>query len=156
MSDWMDFRPIATDPEVMRYINGGVPWSDEQIQSFVKRQVELYEGQGYCRWRLSLKGSSEIIGFCGVGLWQDAPEIGWWLARRYWGMGLASEAARKALQDVFERTQLDQIISVAQAENAASIRIMEKLGLTKETEFVNDDVRRFRYVITRRAYFAMI
>ena len=41
-SDWAELRPIATDPEVMRNITGGVPWSDERIQSFVDRQVELY------------------------------------------------------------------------------------------------------------------
>jgi hypothetical protein len=40
--DWAAFRPIATDVEVMRTITGGVPWSDERIQSFVDRQVELY------------------------------------------------------------------------------------------------------------------
>ena len=40
--DWAAFRPVATDVEVMRTITGGVPWSDERIQSFVDRQVELY------------------------------------------------------------------------------------------------------------------
>jgi len=38
-ADWTAFRPIATDVEVMRYITGGVPWSDEQIRSFVDRQI---------------------------------------------------------------------------------------------------------------------
>src|SRR5205809_967698 len=41
-SDWAEFRPIATDHEVMRYITGGVPWSDDQIRSFVDRQVRCY------------------------------------------------------------------------------------------------------------------
>jgi len=36
-SDWIAFRFIATDVEVMRYITGGVPWIDERIQSFVSR-----------------------------------------------------------------------------------------------------------------------
>ena len=40
--DWTALRPIATDAEVMRYITGGIPWTDEQIQSFVDRQVKLY------------------------------------------------------------------------------------------------------------------
>ena len=42
LTDWTALRPIATDVEVMRYITGGVPWTDEQIQSFVGRQVKLY------------------------------------------------------------------------------------------------------------------
>jgi RimJ/RimL family protein N-acetyltransferase len=44
-ADWSAFRPIATDVEVMRYVTGGVPWNDEQIQSFVSRQIELYRTQ---------------------------------------------------------------------------------------------------------------
>ena len=153
-ADWAAFRPIATDPEVMRYITGGAPWTDEQVRNFVERQVKLYSERGFCRWKLLDKTSEEMIGFCGVGFWRDAPdpEIGWWLARRYWGHGLASEAARTALLDAFERVGLERIISVARPENAASIRIMEKLGLKLECEFENEGVRIVRYATSRSQY----
>jgi len=155
-SDWTAFRPIATDPEVMRYITGGVPWTDDQIRSFVERQVKLYSERGFCRWKLLPKATGEMIGFCGVGFWRDAPdpEIGWWLARRYWGRGLATEAAVAALRDAFERVRLERIISVAMPENGASIRIMEKLGLKLECEFENEGLRLVRYVISRPQYFS--
>ena len=58
-TDWAAFRPIATDVEVMRYITGGVAWSDERIRTFVKRQVELYRTRGFCRWKLMLKPAKE-------------------------------------------------------------------------------------------------
>lgn len=153
--DWTELRPIATDVEVMRYITGGIPWTDEQIQSFVDRQVKLYSEQGFCRWKLLAKPAREMIGFCGVGFWRDIPdpEIGWWLARRYWGGGLATEAARAALQDAFERARLDRIVSVARPANTASIRIMEKLGLELESEFESEGVRLLRYSIDRLRYF---
>lgn len=153
-SDWTAFRPIATDVEVMRFITGGVPWSDTQIQDFVERQVKLYSERGYCRWKLIEKSSSELIGFCGVGFWRDAvdPEIGWWLARRYWGRGLASEAARVALDDAFERVRLDRIISIALPANIASTRIMQRLGLQFEVEFESDGIRLVRYAIDRGQY----
>jgi len=155
-SDWTAFRPIATDPEVMRYITGGVPWTEDQIRSFVERQVKLYSERGFCRWKLLPKATGEMIGFCGVGFWRDAPdpEIGWWLARRYWGRGLATEAAVAALQDAFERVRLERIISVAMPENAASIRIMEKLGLKLECEFENEGLRLVRYALSRLQYFS--
>ena len=51
-SDWTDFRPLAQDPEVMRYITGGTPWSEEEIRGFVDRQVKLYAERGFCRWRV--------------------------------------------------------------------------------------------------------
>ena len=135
----------------MRYITGGVPWTDERIQLFVNRQVELFSERGFCRWKLLLKPNQEMIGFCGVGFWRDAPdlEIGWWLARQYWGCGLATEAARVALQDVFERIGLARIISIARPANTASTRIMEKLGLKLECEFEEEGVRLVRYAISR-------
>lgn len=150
-SDWTAFRPIATDPEVMRYINGGIPWTDEQIRGFVNRQVQLYSERGFCRWKLLEASTSELIGFCGPGVWRDAldPEIGWWLARSHWGRGLATEAARAALQDAFDRVRLDRIISIARPENAASIGIMKKLGLQFDADFESEGVKLVRYAIDR-------
>jgi len=151
LSDWVAFRPIATHVEVMRYITGGIPWDDERIQQFVARQVELFSERGFCRWKLLARPAGEMVGFCGVGFWHDAkdPEIGWWLARQYWGRGLATEAARAALRDAFERAKLDRIISIAQPANTASTRIMEKLGLTFACEFEENGVRLVRYAIDR-------
>ncbi len=143
-------RPIATDPEVMRCITGGVPWSDEQIQALVNQQIELYSQRGFCRWKLLEKPDGDFIGFCGVGFWRNAPdpEIGWWLARHRWGRGLATEAARLALRDAVERAGLDRIVSIARPANTASTCIMQKLEFTLEAEFEIDGVPLVRYART--------
>jgi [ribosomal protein S5]-alanine N-acetyltransferase len=157
-SDWTALRPIATDRGVMRYITGGTPWSDERIRDFVDRQVKLYTERGFCRWKLVEKATGAAIGFCGVGLWPGflEPEIGWWLARRCWGRGLATEAARVALDDVFERVRLDRVVSVAMRENTASTHIMKKLGLEFETEFESaEGVRLVLYAIHRGRWESM-
>jgi ribosomal-protein-alanine N-acetyltransferase len=148
-SDWQAFRPIATDVEVMRYITGGIPWTDEQIQNFVNHQVILYSERGFCRWKLVEASTGDLIGFCGPGIWRDAPdpEIGWWLARHHWGRGLATEAARAALQDALDRVRLERIISIAMPDNTASIGIMKKLGLQFDAEFESDGIRLVRYAI---------
>jgi [ribosomal protein S5]-alanine N-acetyltransferase len=148
-ADWTAFRPIATDPEVMRYITGGVPWTDDEIRAFVDRQVKVFRERGFCRWKLADRASAELIGFCGVGFWKNStePEIGWWVARRCWGLGLATEAAAAALRDVFERVGLPRLISVAERENRASIRIMQKLGLQFEREFEAEGCELVQYAI---------
>ena len=153
-ADWIEFRPIATDPEVMRYITGGVAWDDETIRSFVDRQVEMYRQHGFCRWKLTERLSGQMVGFCGVGRWGDYSdlEIGWWLARSYWGRGLATEAAKIALQDIFQRVGVDRVISVAKPANTASTRIMEKIGLEFEREFENEGVQLVQYGISRAEY----
>jgi RimJ/RimL family protein N-acetyltransferase len=138
----------------MRYITGGVPWRDEQIRSFVDRQVVTFRERGFCRWKLLEKSGSGLIGFCGVGSFREVPEpeIGWWLAHSHWGRGLATEAAHVALRDAFERVRLDRIISVARPANRASTRIMEKIGLRFQDTFENDGVRLVRYAIDRAQY----
>ena len=152
-SDWQAFKPIATDPEVMRYITGGVPWTDEQIQNFVNRQIILLSERGFCRWKLIELSTGNLIGFCGPGMWRDEPdpEIGWWLARTHWGRGLATEAARAALDDALDRARLKRIISIARPGNTASIRVMKKIGLQFDQEFEADGIKLVRYFGSAKA-----
>lgn len=154
LSDCKAFRPIATDADVMRYITGGLAWTDAQIRSFVEGQINLYCERAFCRWKVLDKQSRGLIGFCGPGIWRDAPdpEIGWWLARRLWGQGLATEAARAALKDAFERVRLARLISIARPENLASIRIMNKLGLHFEAAFTRDGISMVQYAIEQAQY----
>jgi [ribosomal protein S5]-alanine N-acetyltransferase len=137
--DWLLLRPIATDPQVMRYISAGKPWPDERIREFVGRQVAHFDRLGYCLWKLLHKQTSEMIGFCGLQPLDGTAEteIGWWLARAWWGQGLATETASAALLDGFERARLEKIVAIAMAENRASIHVMEKLGMTYERDMIH-------------------
>jgi len=128
------FGTIAADPEVIRYIGAGTPWTEERSRQFVERQIALHLAREFCLWKLLPKQGGGLIGFCGL---QPLPgtdeiEIGWWLARGWWGRGLATEAARTALRDGFERVGLERIVAIAQPANRASIHIMEKLGMRYE------------------------
>jgi RimJ/RimL family protein N-acetyltransferase len=124
----------------MRYIGDGTPWPEERSRRFVERQIALFDERGFCLWKLTRRCTvphdegGGLIGFCGL---QPLPElgeieIGWWLARAWWGRGLATEAARVALRDGFERAGLERIVAIAQPANTASIGIMRKLGMRFE------------------------
>lgn len=128
------FGPIATDPRVLRYINGGEPWSEERIRDWIDRQMQGYADREVCMWKLIEKQSSELIGFCGIQPLDDTGEmeIGWWLAPSRWGRGFATEAARVALRDGIDRVRLDRIVAVAMPENTASINVIKKLGMRFE------------------------
>jgi RimJ/RimL family protein N-acetyltransferase len=125
----------------MRYIGDGAPWPAERSRQFVERQIALFAERAFCLWKLSLRlrnGSGGLIGFCGLqplletGSESDEIEIGWWLARAWWGRGLATEAARVALRDGFARVGLERIVAIAQPANTPSIGIMQKLGMRFE------------------------
>jgi RimJ/RimL family protein N-acetyltransferase len=134
--DWLEFYSISSDPDVVRYIGDGIPWSEQRTREFVERQRILLAIRGFCRWKLVSRGTGEMAGFCGIGSLHGLAdfEIGWWLAKRFWGQGLATEAARIALNDGFERACLPRIISLAQSANIGSIRVMEKIGMRRERE----------------------
>lgn len=132
--DWLAFQAIAADPEVIRYIGDGQPWSEERSRRFVERQVALFQKRAFCLWKLAPREGGGVIGFCGL---QPLPEtdeieIGWWLARAWWGRGLATEGARVALRDGFVRVGLARIVAIAQPANTASIGIMHKLAMRFE------------------------
>jgi ribosomal-protein-alanine N-acetyltransferase len=119
---------------VTRYIGDGTPWPEERSRQFVARQIALYGERGFCLWKLLPKTGGPLIGFCGLQALPelDEIEIGWWLARAWWGCGLATEAARVAMRDAFDRVGIERIVAIAQPANTASIHIMEKLGMRFE------------------------
>lgn len=148
--------PIASDPMVMRYITGGAPWGEEQIRSFVARQVALYSERGLCRWRLQRKDTGETIGFTGLGRMPglDDLELGWWLGRTHWGRGYATEAAQAALHDAFERCRLARIISITVPENLASQGVMRRLGLAYQGRIVHAGLEHLVYGAAREPWCA--
>jgi len=155
-NDWLALRPIDTVPDVMRYIGGGEPWPDTRIQSIVKLQIEQSEKLGFCLWKLLAKtppGPRTLIGFCGLQPLSGTPdvEIGWWLAKAYWGRGLGTEAARAVLRFGFESVGLTRIVAIAQPANRASVHIMEKLGLSFERDLIRKGVHVVLYSVNSPA-----
>jgi RimJ/RimL family protein N-acetyltransferase len=154
--DWLAFRPIATDPDVMRHIGTGEPWPDARIQSFVRLQIEQSGRLGFCLWKLlprAPEASGAPIGFCGLQPLSGTPdiEIGWWLAKACWGRGLATEAATAVLRFGFEHIGLNRIVAIAQPANRASVRIMEKLGMHFECDLIRSQIPVVLYTINHPA-----
>ena len=139
--DWKRFRPLATDPRVLRYISPRKSWTDEQIKSRIANWIEVGRQRGWIHWPVVYRQDAELIGFC--GFWDGfAPEveIGWRLRPEYWGQGLATEAATAIMEYGFRRWGFPRLISVAQPDNKASLRVMEKLGMAFERRFHHEGV----------------
>jgi ribosomal-protein-alanine N-acetyltransferase len=137
--DWKRFKPLATDPAVMKYL--GEPWSDERIHAFVNGGITMAQMRGWILWPVIHREDAELIGFCGFsdGFPPDV-EIGWRLKPDYWGRGLATEAATAVMRYGFATFGFPRVISVAHPDNRRSIRVMEKLGMTFARTFVHRDV----------------
>ncbi|HVX10779.1 MAG TPA: GNAT family N-acetyltransferase [Pirellulales bacterium] len=144
--DWKRFKPLATDPRVLKYIGRGELWSDERVQQFVWRGIETAKTRGWILWPVIHRADTELIGFCGFSDgFQPDVELGWRLRPDYWGRGLATEIARAVMDYGWTRFRFDRLISVIQPDNRPSIRVAEKLGMALEAKFVHQGIEVLRY-----------
>jgi RimJ/RimL family protein N-acetyltransferase len=130
------------DPRVARWhwpgaLGGGR--TREQVRERLRIQAAQCARDGYTLWMWRELSSGELVGQIGL---QPADvegervvEVGWSIAPERWGEGFATEAARVSLEWGFERAGLREIVSFAMVENAPSLRVMEKLGMTYERVF---------------------
>ena len=148
--DWKRYRPLATDPRVLKYIGRGEPSSEERVKQFVWGGIEKAKSRGWILWPVIHRDDAELIGFCGFsdGFPPDV-EIGWRLRPEYWGQGLATEIASAVMAYGWKRFQFDRLISVVQPANRPSIRVAEKLGMTLEATFAHQGIEVLRYAKTK-------
>jgi [ribosomal protein S5]-alanine N-acetyltransferase len=124
---------MEQDEEVRRYV-GGAPRTREEAEA--KFYAALKSPQDLLgMWGTVLKATGRYIGRCGLypHIQGDIPipeeaVLAFYLARQYWGQGFATEAASAFVKFGFEKLGLRRIVATVQAENRASIRILEKLN----------------------------
>jgi RimJ/RimL family protein N-acetyltransferase len=131
--DAADYYALGSDPEVVRYI-GISPFTRLEQALEVLRATALsdYRKHGFGRWACILKASSEFIGFAGLKRLDDLGEVdvGFWLLPTFWGRGFATEAGRAALNYGFDVLKRERIIGLVDPANLASVRVLQKLGMT--------------------------
>lgn len=133
--DRQPFAELNADPEVRRYFQGTM--MREASDAFADAVDRHWREQGWGLWAVEVPGCAPFIGY--VGLWPadylpsgPAVEVGWRLARAYWGHGYATEAAREALRFGFETVRLEEIVSFTVPQNVRSTRVMERIGLRRD------------------------
>lgn len=143
--DEPEMARVNRDPEVGRYLNR--PVSDASAAAFHAQMTGHWDRHGFGPWALeSLEPATRgrFLGFAGLAFVPPfladagpAPELGWRLDPAYWGRGLATEAARAALDDAFARLARPEVISVIHPANTRSQRVAAKLGLAPARQVVN-------------------
>jgi len=133
-SDTAPFAAMSADQEVMEFLGG--PLTPEEVTTFVARMREKFQSQGFGFWALEEKATGAFIGFTGLNRpnfsapFMPCVEIGWRLARHAWGKGLATEAARAALNFGFGPAKLTEIVAFTARTNTRSRAVMTRLGMT--------------------------
>jgi [ribosomal protein S5]-alanine N-acetyltransferase len=120
---------LNSDPDVIRY-TGDPPFdSIASTKAFIEAYPD-YKKNGFGRWLMFTKDSNEFIGWCGLKRVGDNVDLGYRLMQKHWNKGYASEAAIACLDYGFRELNLQRIIGRVAPENKASIRVLEKMGMT--------------------------
>jgi RimJ/RimL family protein N-acetyltransferase len=138
-SDIAKMIDISSDPDVMEFF----PAIATKIQTveFIERMKLMYIEKGYCYFAVDQLKDESFIGFIGLcyqtyeSQFTPSVDIGWRLNKKCWNNGLATEGAKKCLDYTFNVIELESIISTTPIINTKSIRVMEKIGMQKLTEF---------------------
>ncbi len=150
---------INADAEVMQHFPSTL--SRAQSAAMIERIEACFEHHGYGLWALELPGQARLIGFTGLSpvdipvAFAPAVEVGWRLARRFWGHGFATEAAAEAIAFGFTQRNLREIVSFTAARNERSRKVMERLGMRRDPNedfdhpLLADDARLCRHVLYR-------
>ncbi len=130
------FAIMNADPDVMRFFDKSRTRAESDATADrLEAHIEEY---GFGFWAAELQGTEEFIGF--VGMEHTPPELpcspavetGWRIDKRFWGRGLAPEGARACLLFAFSKLLLDEVVSYTAELNTPSIRVMEKIGMTRD------------------------
>lgn len=131
--------PILGDAEVMQFSIIGIH-SSKQIKQFIEQRLISYLEYGFGLYALVHKQNQQLIGYCGFFIQsieqQKEVEIGYRLAKKYWGQGLATEAAKAVVDYGQQRFNFRRFVCLIEIKNNRSIRVAQKLGMKLEKKII--------------------
>jgi len=121
---------LNLDPDVVRYTGDSPFDSVEETERFIGA-YDQYQKYGCGRWAVITAKDGKFIGWCGLSYTPELDEydIGFRFFKSKWNQGYATESARACIDHGFEELKLERIVGRVMKENAASLKVLEKIGL---------------------------
>lgn len=121
----------SRDPLVNRYMDWKPHATPGDAAAFVESAAARW-ASGEFSWVITARPDDRAIGSVGCTVNAHAAELGFVLARDHWGRGYATEAARAVLEWLVTLESVVRISATCDIENAASVRVLEKIGMARE------------------------
>jgi RimJ/RimL family protein N-acetyltransferase len=137
MSDRAEFARLNSDVRVMEFMPARL--SPVESDLFLDRIEQHFFKYGFGLYAVDLRQPRQFIGTVGLMVpafkahFTPCVEIGWRLSADCWGRGLATEAAKAVVQHAFESLKLESLVSFTVPANTRSRRVMEKIGMTRDS-----------------------
>ncbi len=143
--DFIPFAQLCADTDVMEYFPHLLTFAESK--SMGVRINSLIQERGWGFWAVEIPEQSTFIGFVGLHIPKDnlpfspCVEIGWRLAKEYWGQGYATEAAKESLKYAFTKLNINEVVSFTSLVNRRSQAVMEKIGMFNTgNNFMHPDI----------------
>ena len=125
------FRDYLKDPLLTRYLPLGEPYPEKEIINYLAARIEHWQTHQFGIFMLELISTGETIGYGGLSYVGETEfiDIRYGIIQKYWGQGLAKEAATRILAHGFNELKLETIYGVSVPENSASAGVLKKIGM---------------------------
>lgn len=151
-----DLRPlhgIFNRPEVGRYLWDGEPVHLSTTAEYLERSARDFARNGLGIFGVRRKGHPALVGFCGFRRsGSGETEILYGLLPRWWNRGFASEAASACLTLAFREAGVPRVVAGVDAPNAASIKVLLKLGMKPAPERAPGSTGVLYYALSREEF----
>ena len=126
------FDGYAQDPEVVRYLMWRPHASIEQTRAYLGIVQHGWDSATELTWAITRRGEDRLIGMIAARPRGFKCDLGYVLARAYWGQGVVAEAGRAVVDLALADPGVYRVWAVCDVDNRASVRVMEKLGMQRE------------------------
>ncbi len=126
------FEQYAQDAEVTKYLVWRPHRSIEETQDFLRRCLSVREQASAFPWVICRKSDGRLIGMVEIRLGSYKSDLGYVLAREFWGNGYAPEAVKAITEWALAQANIWRVWAVCDVDNLASARVLEKVGMRRE------------------------
>lgn len=146
------FYRLNGNPNVVRFTGDAAIANEADAEIFLRNYGD-YRENGFGRWAVIRKSDSKFLGWCGLKKHRqtDEVDIGFRFFEEFWNAGYATESASACLGYAFSALDLDSVIGRVMRENAASVRVLEKIGLRLEKAIDFEEHPGFLYRIEKES-----
>lgn len=152
-SDLKPLHGIFNRPEVRRYLWDGEPAHLSTTAECLERSARDFARGGLGIFGVRRKGHPALVGFCGFRRsGSGETEILYGILPEWWNRGFASEAASACLNLAFREAGVPRVVAGVDAPNAASIRVLLKLGMKPAHERATASTGVLYYALSREEF----
>jgi ribosomal-protein-alanine N-acetyltransferase len=147
-------RQLHSTIETTRYLSGAAPWTLEKAEDRLKTWFSEQARDGVTKYKMLRRDDGRFIGRAGFSRFQEEQgrgefELGYSIRQEAWGNGYATEIASALAEWFFKRGIADRFIAFTHPENAASQRVLRKIGMQYRAPIMIEGVSGLSFQMSR-------